>query len=72
MILRAWQQDCGFTAEQAAQQFGVSVGRYNSWLYLKRLPTARMQSVIELKTKGAIDMRAWRDEYHRKQDEVKQ
>lgn len=71
MILHRWKQLNNYTAQEAAQALGVTVTTFNSWLYLSRLPSARAQAVIELKTKGAIDLKAWRDEYHRKQDEVK-
>lgn len=71
MDLLQWQSSKNFTAPQAAEFLGVKVRRYNSWLYLDRLPNSKAQTLIELKTDGAIDLRAMRDAYHRKQLEVK-
>lgn len=70
MILRAWLTKHQKTAPQAMALFGVKRSTFNSWLYLSRFPASRTLAIVELRAPD-LNVKAWRAEYLRKQDEGK-
>ena len=58
--------------QKAANFLGLSANAVYAYCRLERFPCAENQEIIEIKTKGTLDFKAWRSEYLRSRINTKE